>query len=492
MRILFSVPAGNFTPALPLGLLSIATHLKNNGHTVRISDRMFESGAYAKILDDFRPDAVAVSVMSNISLKDAENITSVCRSRNLPVIWGGQLATEYAKLILEAGKADYVSLGEGEKNMLNFADSFDKNNGKPDNSIPGIASMVNGKAKINPFATVLCGEELPKLDFTLIDVPRYFQSFFGTRKMVHLYISKGCPFNCTFCNTGVFGEKKYRRRKTSDVIEEIKYLVNICKADGIYFYDELFSLNKKDAFDFCEEVKKTGLDFFWGCFARIGQYTKEDLQYFYNCGCRWILFGIESGSEEMRKKIKKEIRTENIIPTFAACKEIGITTQATFIVGFPGETPAQLKETVDCIFEINADLYPISNYTLIPGSESYYELLAQKKVTPISSYNEIGYSVMPIEKIIHNYSEVPKTELKVVRGFFRWCGFSSRNSVNSRYPFEAAKDIADRYKKIVFRNNRLNFDGIADAFNVISGVMSFAFHPAIRKKYGLYKKRFRN
>lgn len=492
MKILFTVPAGNFTPALPLGVLSIASYLKDNGHTVRICDRMFEQKNFRNILREFSPDAVAVSVMSNVSLKDAEDISEICHKNNIPVIWGGQLSTGYASVILEAGKADYISLGEGEKNLLRFADSFDKNNGIPDNDIPGIALKENGKVTINPFESVLCGDELPKLDFSLIDVKRYFQSFFGTKKMVHLYISKGCPFNCTFCNTKAFGDKKYRRRKLEDVIDEITYLVKVCKADGIYFYDELFSLNKEDAFEFCDAVSKTGLDFSWGCFARIGQYTKEDLRYFYDCGCRWILFGIESGSEEMRKKIKKQIRTEDIRPTFEACREAGITTQATFIVGFPGETPEQLKETADCIFEIGADLYPVSNFTLIPGSENYYELLEQNKVKPVTTYEEIGYSIMPVEKIVNNYSQIPLNELKAVRGFFRWCGFSDKNSVNSQYPFEAAKDIAGRYIKIVFRNKKLNFDGIADALNVLNGVMSFVFHPAIRKKYGLYKKRFRH
>ena len=98
-------------------------------------------------------------------------------------------------------------------------------------------------------------------------------------------------------------------------------------------------------------------------------FEEADYQMLYDAGCRWIFFGIESGSKEMQDIIHKNIDYSKIAPTFEVLNRIGITTIASFIIGFPNETKKQLKDTVRLLNTIKANLPPVFHFTPIPGTE---------------------------------------------------------------------------------------------------------------------------
>ena len=94
MKVLFINPSvGYYTRALsnPLGLLSIATYVKQHGHEVKLEDRCVNKSNINKLLDSYKPDIIGVSLMSSRGLIDAEKISKAARARGIPVVWGGQM-----------------------------------------------------------------------------------------------------------------------------------------------------------------------------------------------------------------------------------------------------------------------------------------------------------------------------------------------------------------------------------------------------------------
>lgn len=492
MNVLLIIPKAKFAPTLPLGPLSIATALNAAGHKAVICDCMTDANAYKKFIADsssaFRPDIAALSVMSSTGLKHAREIAAFCRQHGLKTVWGGGQAEVYHDLILNSGGADYVSIGDGERSLIELCQMLEGQRAIDD--VSGLGYLQNGKEIINPVHP-LEGSEFPQLDFSLVDVEKYVQPFFCTKRMVHLYLSKGCPFNCTFCNRQSPGSTRYRVKDFDRVIAEIRELVSRYHCDGIYFYDELWCIDAQTARAFCDKLRTSVSGVLFGCFARIGQYDRETLQYLYDAGCRWILFGIESGSAELREKLNKFIDSGSIYETFRDCREIGIITQASFMVGIPGETEDQLRQTVELALSLPADLLPFQNYSPVRGSALFRELVNKGQLEDFTDLAQLEKSDFPSERIRTNFSLVPVKDLKVVRAFFRWSGFSSSH-IGGLSGTEIAKEIILRYTKIIFSGGSLDLSGLAESVVVLADVVfNMTFHPRIRKKYGLYKKNFK-
>ena len=97
-----------------MGLLSIATYLNKNGHTAAIYDRTIKHMPLKKELDRFSPDIVGISLISFKPIKDALAVADACKSRGLPVVWGGQMSSLLIDTVLDTREADYISIGEGE------------------------------------------------------------------------------------------------------------------------------------------------------------------------------------------------------------------------------------------------------------------------------------------------------------------------------------------------------------------------------------------
>ena len=304
MKILLINPStGYYTRALsnPLGLLSIGTYLKQNGHVVKIYDRCVNKSKLRKIIHDFKPDIAGVSVMSSRGLKDAIKLSKQLKKWNITVVWGGQLPSMQMELVLQNDFVDFVSFGEGEVTWKEFADCYERQEA-PWN-VAGIAYKRDGKIISNPCREFADLKEMPISDWSLIDVPKYMQTYLGCNKMMYIYSSKGCPGRCTFCSNMNFHKSTHRKRPNEYVIAEIKHLIENYGLDGVYFSDELWCMKKSDMLDFCQRIHDNGLKFSWGVQLRVGIFDETDFQIMYDAGCRWAFFGIETGSKEMMHTI---------------------------------------------------------------------------------------------------------------------------------------------------------------------------------------------
>lgn len=469
----------------PLGLLSIGTYLRGQNHVVKLEDRALRVGNIKKTMRDFAPDVVGVSVTSAKGLKDAAYVSRLAKKVNAVVVWGGTLPSAIPEVVLKEDYIDMVSIGEGEITIAVLLDALKTK--KPLHTVEGLAFKENGTYIRTPDRPFMDPKDWPIIDWTLIDVPKYFVSYHDCKKMSYLYCAKGCPGSCTFCFNKEFHKCTYRKRPMEDVLAEVEYLAKNHGMDGVYFSGEMWCVSKKEMKINCDKIRNSGIDFVWGCFLKVGVLDLEDYEYMYQSGCRWINFGIESGSPEMLKKIKKGISLDDIGQTMKYCAQTNIAAWNNFIIGFPDETPEEIKQTAILAKKISP--YAINmchHYMPVMGSELYYQLLEQGRLKPIKSIKDIkkGYSFDVVGK---NYSKVSTRELKVIRSCITWWSFTKNypNRGKTRFGFMLSA-ISNLLKTIKIKGMRRAFAAILyPAFEFSGYLFNMIFFPRIKKKYEL-------
>ena len=487
MKVLFYVPRGQFNykaPWTPLGAISIATFLKQNGHAVDFVDRGFSKEPVERVIARTTPDVVCVSVASVRVVEDALSISKTAKQFGCPVLWGGFFPTENYRSCLHTGCVDYVSLGEGEISVFNLLRALEI--GAPPESVRGISFLQDGEVIVTAPQPLSDLKDLPVLDFTICDPKNYLHPYLFCRKMMYLYASKGCPSDCTFCSNPRFHCHKYRVRPIDYVIQEIRFLYENYGLDGVYFSDECWYLKRELMREFCSRLREENLSILWGCELRFGIFDEDDLQYMYENGCRWIFFGVESGDPEMLKRVKKNITVDQIRATVAACNRIGIAAITSFIIGYPDETPLQLQHTIDLIRELDSGVWVCNIFTPLPNTEICEELVAKQQYV-LSDNLEDDQKTMAGEYSPYRCNTIPLKDLRVIRSWFMWREFTKKRVVKEARRFEVALNAV---RETVYNLRRYRVrdwpSGVWLAAKEVIPIVWYAhFYPKIRKKYNL-------
>ena len=487
MRVLFINPAmERYTRqvAFPLGLMSIGTYLQSFGHTVKILDRTIRTTNIKKEIEAFKPDVVGVSVYSVKSFSDAGRVSETALKRGIPVVWGGPFASLDPEFVFKNINIDFISIGEGEETWKELCEALEA--GNDPRGVPGVAYYDDGIVKYSPQRPFMDLGKIPPIDFKLVDVPKYLGDMYGCKKCALLYMSKGCIGQCTFCFNKEFHRQTCRMRPVEIFLAEVKDLVDNYNVDCIYFADELWCKNRKEMILQCEAFKNSGIPFKWGVQTRVGIFSGDDFKIMKEAGCIWIDFGIETGSPSMLKRIKKGIPYDKIEQTFSDCTKAGIISLANFIIGFPDETEKEFRETIELANRIEATQKTFFFFMPGPGSELYNQLVEGGRYVPPQTFNEYTrvkyfYSPKP------NFSKIKSKDLKTVRAYFLWQGFSRKFFSDEARSYDIAKkDIADVLKQ--FRGHGLKFAVqlfIISAYEFTDIFLYAHIHPAILKKYGL-------
>lgn len=475
--------------SLPLGLISIATYLKENGYDVKICDLSVSHVKIEKVFDEYKPDIVGISLASVKHIDGAVDVTKKLHKKGVPIVWGGTFCDVCdPQIVFDGADVDYLSFCEGEATWLEIMQTLESSGDF--RKIKGIAYRdEKGKAVVTPDREYIDLTELPVLDYTLVDVKAYSQYLYGCKNLVYVYLSKGCPSRCTFCVNQVTHRCTYRRRALEHFMQEAEVLVKQYGVDGLYFCDELCFKNKEQVYEVCDAFEKSGLKFFWGFQTRIGNLTEEEFRRCYECGCRWVDFGVESGSKEQLRIMKKAIPYEQIVPTFEICDRLGIISLANFIVGLPGETEEQLRETVNLANKIKATQCSFLQYCISPKTEmsrkAIEDGLVKNPVRKLKDYKKIDFFISRTD----NLSKIKQRDLNVVQSYYLWNAIFRKDYGND------AKDYDLLIKHVTTLLKRLSFLSAGNAIKCLAefvylGMRFFCdvhFHPGIIKKYNLKK-----
>ena len=475
---------------IPLGLLSIATFLKKNGHTALIYDRSVEGGNIRKYLDCFSPDMVGISVPGGMSFDDALKLSKTAKQNNIPVVWGGPMSSLIPELVLKSGVVNYVVMGDGEITLLALINAII---GKtPLKEVDGLAFVENGEPTINKERELADLSQLPAIDFSFVNPTRYFFKNRSCQRMLHVYASKGCTGVCAYCYNSGYSKGKWRARPPEHHISELRYLVDNYKIDGVYFVDDLLSPNNEYLINFCNKLIESDLNIFWSCDMRADLCTKEGLQLMYDAGNRWIMFGIESGTAQGQKFIKKDLDLEQAKKIMDYCDEIGIFTTTTFITGLPDQTEEDLKETIRYMQELNSKVKIAGIFGPFPKAEMYYDLVRQKRISVPQSLKEWG-EIATMHTLGNNLSKVPSIELQVIVNYFLFSIFTNKYKLDDSDKRLWVRRLAFQISDMLKRGNlRSIFLVILSAKEFFEIVFYATMFPQIRKKYGLYKTKKKN
>ena len=477
-----------YIKSAPLGLLSIATYLKERGHCVRMYDRKIEKLSPAKAVRGFRPDAVGVSVASVADIHDGIKISRWFRRRGIPVVWGGQFSSLVPDMILREGSADYVVIEEGETTFSELLRAIENKDGFA--QVKGLAYLEAGETRRTPTREFADLADMPVIDWSFIDPEKYFfpDAELGCRKVLCLYSSKGCSGRCAFCYNKEFHHSTCRKRPNEYVISEMEELATKHGMDGVFFVDDdMFGEKSQgDLRDFCERLRDLGLNVRWRCFTRATGLSREELQLMYEAGCRRFFCGVESGSPEILKRMRKRDDLAKLEGAVRDCNDAGIATTCGFVLGFPGETEEQLRETA-CLMK-RLDSYPnrlqILMHFPFPGSDTYNELVESGRLDPPKTLHEWGKYKLR-EDIFDNEFNVPARDMHVLQAYFGWRGVFRKADEHAKR--ETARSTLGSSLHGIFQQNF--FTMIKFIFSSAKYFLTIAWYahayPGVLKKYGL-------
>jgi anaerobic magnesium-protoporphyrin IX monomethyl ester cyclase len=348
--------------AVPMGLYYIGAMLKSRGHRVDILNWHAAGDSPDMIKETLisaRPDIIGFSVL-HANRWGAIDIAGIAKNLfpRVPMVFGGIGATFlWEHLLKHFSQVDFVVLGEGEFTFLKLAEILD-------DGAPGQAASIPGLAFRTSQGIVQTPPAPPIRDLDALPPPaRYFD-------FQHLSLTRGCPGRCTFCGSPGFWGRRVRSHSADYFVDQLAMLA----ARGIRFFyvsDDTFTLNRALVIDACRKIIDRGLDITWQAISKVNAVNAEMLFWMRKAGCVQISYGVESGSEEIRRLFSKDIHTDQIVRAFALTVAHGILARAYFIYGAPGENDRTIRETLDLIHRIKPLSAIFYILDLFPGTALY-------------------------------------------------------------------------------------------------------------------------
>jgi anaerobic magnesium-protoporphyrin IX monomethyl ester cyclase len=210
--------------------------------------------------------------------------------------------------------------------------------------------------------------------------------YIDTKPVDTMSILRGCPYQCTYCETRELWGTSCRAFSPQRVIDEIKNITENYGTRGIYFVGDNFTINKNRTIELCCKIKENRLDLKWTCETRADLVNKEVLSEMKSAGCQTIFFGTESGSPRIQQKLGKNIDLEEVKRTFELTRQVGIKTATSFMLGVPGETAEDMQATFKFAKSLHADVVMFNIYIACPGSKLYDEVVREHLYDQMDNY----------------------------------------------------------------------------------------------------------
>ncbi len=356
--------------AVPMGLAYVGATLINRGYEVQVFDFQVEDGGIFEVVRDFAPDLIGLSVTTPAA-NAAAFLAGQFKERfpNIPVAAGGpHPSTLRGAMLRDIPALDYLVIGEGEETAVELMEILSGE--RSPSSVRGLCYRDGDDIKVTGERPILENlDDLPRLPLELFKYRKYVPTP-GT--FVHLpnvafLSSRGCPYKCVFCNKDMFGSS-IRQMSAKRMVDEILEMKENFGVREINFYDDTFTVNKKRVLELCDELIRRKVGIRWKCNSRVNCVTKDLLLKMKEAGCFSISFGVESGDDEILRKIKKKITTDQVRDAFRWTKELGISRAAFFMLNLPGDTRETVEKTIQFSREIDPDYVSFEMTKPLPGT----------------------------------------------------------------------------------------------------------------------------
>lgn len=367
-------------PSLALGYLSAFLH-QQGYEKLLVVDARLEGIPLDKAMEDiiaFQPDLIGITARTPDILQAAEaarRIKEAC-PKCVTLIGGCHFMALPEATMREFPMFDFGIHGEGEYPLLELCQALTE--GSNPTAIQNLVWRDGDAIRQNEVRPAI--EDLDALPHPA------WHLFRKRRHSYMIYGSRGCPFNCNFCQRAL--GKKPRLRSPENIMEEIDYLVKEFECRFVDFEDETFALRPEHAFRVCELMIERGYHqtVKWTANMRANLVTEPLLARMKEAGCYMVAIGVESGNADILKASGKGVTIPEIETAFQICKKVGMQSTALFILGHPNETKATAHDTIRLARRLNPTHLSMGIMVPYPGTE----------IRNIAERGEGGYHLLDV------------------------------------------------------------------------------------------------
>ena len=392
---------------MPIGLAYFAASLRDSGYEFKVIDAFGEKPEEVKTQGSFLILGLAEDEVIKLIPKDAEvifiyascvsyhlalvNIAKAIKRKfpgvPLAAIENTQAVTSYslceAQEELYQNGVDFILTGEPERRGISLIRAL---RDKLDLSlIDGLGFKFNGKAGyVKPIKEI---EQLDGLAFPAWDafpIENYWRLNYGhgpieTGRYLPLLTSRGCPYACQFCLMPYFDAQGWRGRSAKNVVDEMEYWQRNLGVSEFHIEDVNPAISDARIREICSEINKRRLKLIWKLVSGTKVESLKDegtLELMASSGCNYISISPETGSEKILKLMHKPFDLAHALSLVKSMHRLKIFSQACFVLGFPGETKADIKLTEKLIKKLTAvgiDEIAVFIITPVPGSGLFKE-----------------------------------------------------------------------------------------------------------------------
>ncbi len=356
---------------IPYGLLSLAACARRAGHDVKVlnlSNRAWSE--VEKTVTGLNADVFGLSCWT-ANRRGVDLVARAIKAAHPSsyVVIGGPHATPLARPIMERWHSvDCVVLGEGEHTFLELIARLKA--GRPVSGLAGAITREGASLSVGPSRPAI-----NRLD-ELATVQEYFPTHI-------LMTSRGCPWNCTFCGAETSWGRGFRSLSVPRVLDAIETALERLRPKIVLVKDDTFTANRRRVLEICEGIRERGLNFSWSCDTRVDVLDDELLRAMRLAGCERLSLGVESGSPEVLRLIKKRITVDQIVRSTDAARRYGIRTRFYMMLGNRGETEATFRESLAFLERAKPSSYIFSCLSIYPGTDDYADAVAAGRLDPL-------------------------------------------------------------------------------------------------------------
>ena len=364
---------------IQFGISYISSLLKSHGYNTELLVLTKETKRefIDKYIKTFSPNLICFTAVST-EYEFTSDIAKYIKSKypSIYLLIGGPHASLKPEQIL-LDSFDALCIGEGEYPALELVRQLEK--GKKPTQIKNLWIKDGDKIEINPTREFI--RDLDNLPFPDRDIWQRWVKHHETRHVV--FLGRGCLFQCTYCCNQAFEKlaagNYVRFRSVDNIVKELKEIIaKFPKTREVYFETESIGMNTEFAAEFCSRLEKFNKDY--GKRLRFGVNLRitagMDCNYLFNtlkkANFNSINIGLESGSERVRNEVlKRYYSNQSIIQNVKLAKENGFKVYMFAMVGIPGETLADFKDTIKCVRECQPEWILLSIFYPYPGTVLY-------------------------------------------------------------------------------------------------------------------------
>lgn len=410
---------------LPFYLASIASILRKKNQIEIIDNDIFRfsfSTIFQKILAA-DPDVIILEFSSSVYKETGKLIKKIKdKNKKLKIIVFGSYTDYLPTKFLKNFPIDFIVTNEPEISIKNLIQTISLNRIEKLINIPNL--VFKSENKIIQTKKEIIGNinSLPQMSHDLFLSSKYqivSKNFCVKEKLKWGFIlsSRGCPFQCIFCSPAIRNStgKTYRSRDINLVIKEIEYLVNKLHINAISFEDDIFTVDKYRIQKLCQKIIEKKIKFSWCISTRADQLDEKTVSLLKKAGCNGAAIGIESGDNNVLKRINKGETIDQIQNGLNLLNKYDIAITANIIIGHPQETLEEIEKTVSFIKKIQPIFLHLHYLTPYPGTKIYEKFVDKKQKFDHTFYNNFNISNIPdkeykilIKKIYFSYYLNPK------------------------------------------------------------------------------------